>query len=497
MKTLTIFLCLLCHSYSFGKELPTILNDFDAYAEKSFKEWNVVGMSIAIVKDGKTVYSKGFGKRKLNDDALVTPETLFQIGSISKSFTTALTAIAADKKLLKWDDTVINHLPNFLVFDPWVTRNFEIQDLYSQRSGLPGYTGDVQTMLKMSIDEVIHNLQFFPPSTSFRSEFAYQNVFFSIGAQVLEAKTGEKWDDLVKEELFKALGMTNSSSSLEDYLKEPNRAGWHLRHPDGSVTLIAEDFDMANWVYVYKASGGINSSAKEMANWITLQADQGVFQGKELISKENLTHTHRPYIYVADLYDAASFYCLGWLSHAYSPYPIIWHNGGTSGAKNNLGFIPEERLGIVILTNTVETQLPEALTLQFFDLYYDKADQDWSAKLLATQKKMEKAILAKNAPIKNPLPSLPLENYTGEYSNKIYGKIQISVEGNDLKVAIGPTPTIWTLKHYNKDTFSLWWPPSEGDWKVYFSFKDSEKPSEVTFEIIPEQGTFNLVESQH
>lgn len=490
MRILTILCCLVCHSFSFGKELPEILNEFDAYAEKSFKEWNIVGMSIAIVKDGKTVYSKGFGKRKLGDDAPVTPDTLFQIGSISKSFTTALTAIAIDRKLLNWEDPVINHLPGFLVFDPWATRNFEVQDLYSQRSGLPGYTGDLQAMLRMPIEDLIHNLQFFPPSTSFRSEFAYQNVFFSIGAKALEAKTGKNWDDLVKNELFKPLDMTNSSSSLEDYLKEPNRAGWHLRHPDGSTILIDEDFDMANWAYVYKASGGINSSAKEMASWITLQADQGTFQGKELISKENLNRTHRPYIFALDQYNGANFYCLGWLSLTYSPYPIIWHNGGTSGAKNNLAFIPEERLGIVILTNTTDSQLPEALTMQFFDLYYGKANLDWSATLHTQQKELEKTLLAKNAPIKDPLPPLPLENYTGEYSNKVYGKIQISVDGNDLKVAIGPTPTIWTLKHYNRDTFSLFWYPFQGDTKVYFSFKEANKPSEVTFEIIPELGTF-------
>lgn len=490
MKKLTILLCLFCHSFSFGKELPSVLKDFDVYAEKAYKEWNVVGMSIAIVKDGKTVYSKGFGKRKLSDDAPVTPDTLFQIGSISKSFTTALTALAVDRKLLTWEDPVIQHLPNFLVYDPWVTRNFEIQDLYSQRSGLPGYTGDLQAMIRMPIEDLIHNLQFFPPATSFRSQFAYQNVFFSIGAKALEAKTSMKWDDLVKNELFKPLNMTNSSSSLKDYLKEPNRAGWHLRHPDGKVTLIAENFDMADWVYVYKASGGINSSAKEMANWITLQADEGIFQGKELISKENLNRTHRPYIFAGDIYGGANFYCLGWLSHAYSPHPIIWHNGGTSGAKNNLGFIPEERLGIVILTNTIDTQLPEALTMQFFDIYYGKADHDWSAQLLAKQQELEKTALAKMAPVKDPLPSLPLENYTGEYTNKIYGKIRISVDGKNLKVAIGPTPTIWTLKHYNRDTFSLWWYPSEGETQAHFSFNGSDKPSEVNFDIIQEQGTF-------
>lgn len=489
-KQLAIFFCLLCHGISFGKELPTILNEFDAYAEKAFKEWNIVGMSVAIVKDGKTIYAKGFGKRKLNEDGEVTPETLFQIGSISKSFTTALTAIAVDKKLLKWEDPVIDHLPDFLVFDPWVTRNFEIQDLYSQRSGLPGYSGDLQPMLGMPIDTVIHNVRFFPPLTSFRSQFAYQNVFFSIGAKVLEAKTGEKWEVLLKNELLTPLGMVNSSSSLSDYLKVPNRAGWHLRQPDGSALQVDEDFDAANWVYVYGASGGINSSAKDMANWITLQADQGVFEGKELITKENLARTTRPYIYATELYNASNFYCLGWLSLDHSPYPIIWHNGGTSGAKNNLAFIPQERIGIVVLTNTIEMQLPEALTMQFFDIYFGKADQDWSAQFLAKQKEMEHLLLSKNTPLKNPLPSLPLENYTGEYHNKIYGKIQISVDGKDLKVAIGPKPTIWTLKHYNEDAFSLWWYPSQGETKAYFSFKETDKPSEVTFEVMQDQGTF-------
>lgn len=487
-----VMIILSVNSLCFGKELDVILKDFESYAEKAFKEWQAVGMSIAIVKDGKIVFTKGFGQRSLKDSEPVTADTIFQIGSISKSFTTTLSAIAVDKGLFKWEDAVLDHLSDFFLYDPWVTRQFQIEDLFAQRSGLPPYSGDVQAMLGTPIEKMIDNIRFFKPISSFRSKFAYLNIFFSIGAKLLEKKTGKCWGSLLQKELFDPLDMHDSSYTLEAYMSKRNRAGLHLRKPGGKIIQIPDDFDAADWIYIYSASGGINSSAKEMANWVILQSDHGVFKGKKIISKENLARTTRPQIYAGERYGGDNFYCLGWISLDYSPYPIIWHNGGTSGVNNNLAFISEERLGIVILCNTRETLLAEALTMQFFDLFFEKKDRDWSKKLLEEQNEKDKLILAKKTSVKNPLPALPLQNYAGIYSNEVYGDAHVIVDGDNLKIKIGPKSTIWTLKHYNRDSFTLWWAPEEGETKVFFYFDADSKPSKMIIEMLQGdgQGTF-------
>ena len=480
---------LTCH----GQDWKALLNEFEQYAEESRKASHAVGMAVAIVKDGKIVYAKGFGERGVHDKQPVSPETLFQVGSLSKSFTTALTSIAIDRKLFQWEDPVIRFMPSFLMHDPWVTRAFQIEDLFAQRSGLVPYAGDTQGVLGFPIDRILANLRYFEPVTSFRSTFGYQNVFFSVGAQVLANTTGKNWHTLLQEEIFQQLGMTASSSTLSSYLKTRNRVSWHQLMPDGTVELLPDTIEPAETPYIYAASGGVNSTVLDLSKWLILQADQGMYQGKQIISKENVSRMHRPHIYGYSQNDRDFYYCLGWAFEMYSPYPIIWHNGGTFGVSNNMALIPQERLGIVILCNTKETVVSEALTMKFFDLYFGKPKTDWTKKMLDAQKEARKKELAKRSSTANPLPPLPLNAYTGTYSNPVYGDLVITIKGNDLIGEIGPRKTQWVFKHYNRDTFSIWWSPIEdGSNKALFYMNAENKPNQVFIESLAaeNQGLF-------
>ena len=473
-------------------EWESLLPEFEAYAEKSRQECQAVGMAIAIVKDAKVIYAKGFGNRSLQDSRPVTVDTLFQIGSMSKSFTTALTALTVDRKQLQWEDAVIDHVPSFVMHDPWVTRAFEIEDLYAQRSGLVSYEGDTQALLGVAADKMIYNLRFFPPISSFRSQFAYQNIFFSVGANVLEQVAKQSWHALVKKEFFDPLNMKSASSDLASYLKTDNRVGWHIRKPDGKVELIPDTVETANWVYLFAPAGGINATILDMAKWLILQTDLGVYQGKQIISKENLARTHRPHIFAKTIYNLDTFYCLGWLQTEYSPYPIIWHNGATSGVSNNMAIIPQDRLGLVILCNCRDTVVAEALTLKFFDLYYKKPKVDWTQVCLEQQKQEQKSKRS-YPPLSNPLPSLPLEEYAGTYTNPVYGDLIITISGKDLQGVLGPKKTRWLLKHYNRDTFSLFWSSVEnGENKATFYLTPQNKPEKLIIEILENEnmGTF-------
>ena len=185
-------------------------------------------MAIAIVQDDKTVYAKGFGIKELGNKDKVDTQTIFQIGSITKSFTTALLAILADEHKLNWDDRVINYLPDFVMYDPWVTREFRIKDLVAQYSGLPFDAGFPQVYLGFNRNQMIHNLRYIKPISSFRSKFAYQNILFLVAAKVIEKASGKPWKDMIKKRLFQPLDMKESSLTLNDYLSSKNHAWPHV-----------------------------------------------------------------------------------------------------------------------------------------------------------------------------------------------------------------------------------------------------------------------------
>lgn len=434
-------------------EISSILSKFEEYTEQTRKDWQIVGMAVAIVKDGKVVYAKGFGQKSLDDTAPVNTETIFQVGSLTKAFTSCLTAIAVDKQKLKWDQSVSEIFPEFMLNDPWVTRAFQIQDLYAQRSGLPGYSGDMQAELGFSIQEMIANIRHFEPVSSFRSKFAYQNIFFSVGAEILSQVTGKNYASLLAEEIFKPLSMNNTTASLEEYKKSSNKAGWHIRKAAGNVVKLSMDIPNANSPYVYEASGGINSNVTDFANWLMLQAGSGKFGDVQIVSAENLKCTHRPYVFAGESNNADAFYCLGWLHKEYSPYPIIWHNGATAGVHTCAAIIPEEKLGIVVFCNTRDGVGTEAIVWQFFDLYYGKPDSGWNQKFLALVEAQDKETLEKIKPPANPASALPLDRYEGVYTNPIYGELLVSASERALMITVGPRKMRWRLQHFNRDTF--------------------------------------------
>lgn len=456
-------------------KLGSIIPEFERYADEARQKWEIPGMAIGIVKGDQVIYTKGFGQRGMHDKRPVDEGTIFQIGSLSKAFTSALAAIAVDRKWLEWNDKVIAHLPDFRVSDPWVTQAFEIADLMCQRSGLPTGAGDSQSLLGYSDTEILEHLRFLQPASSFRSQFAYQNVFFLAMAEIMKRKTGMTYPEQLKKELFDPLGMNDTTATLEDYLKETNSAEWLMRMPNGRMEILQRDFPGREWTYVLAPAGGINSNVRDMVKWLILQASEGTFSGKKLISKDSLKKTHQPHTFMDFALPFPTAYALGWMHSEYDPYAIIWHNGATFGVYNVAAFIPQERVGIIVLSNVRNTQLSLALALQFFDLYFDKKGTDWSGRLLKELLDKEKQF-KEMPPAAAFLPAQPLENYAGTYHNAVFGDVRVEEDGKGLKLVIGKNKTTMRLKHWSRDTFSLEWPPfQEEPSKVYF-YSDSDKP---------------------
>ena len=203
---------------------------------------NDKGIAIGIIKDNKVILSKGYGQRGPRDNRPVDENTVFQIGSLSKAFTATLVALDEQKGQLKWEDKVIDHLPWFLLYDPWVTRNFEIIALLCHRSGLPPKSGMSQCLLGYSQSDMFQTLPYFTPVSSFRSEFAYQNIFFLVAASIIEKNNKMNYSDLLKKEILDPLGMKSTTSSVEDYLKTSNRAEWVKRLKNGTNFVVPEDY---------------------------------------------------------------------------------------------------------------------------------------------------------------------------------------------------------------------------------------------------------------
>lgn len=466
---LFILSCLFCED--------PFLQEFETFLTEKFKSSGIPGMAVCIVQDGKIASIKTYGKRGVHDDRPVDENTLFQIGSLSKAFTTTLAAMAVDNHLINWNDSIQSHAPSFMMFDPWVTRAFLIEDLFAQHSGLAHYAGDLQAFLGYNQETMFGNLKYFEPKTSFRSTYSYQNLFFNLGAAILKSKTGKGYSELLAEKLFRPLNMKNSTNSLEDYLKADNRMEWTYKNNKGSFMQIPFQSDLNNWNYVLNAAGGINSTVKDMSNWLLFQVNLGEYEGRQLVSKENLSKTHLPITYITSDLGAPLYYCLGWVTSLESPHRIILHDGSTLGTYNAIGFSPDEKLGILILSNGRGTNLSLELLFNFFDLYYGR----------------EPRTLPKKEPLQGINPpkfKANLAEYVGEYQHPVYGTAKVSDAQDKLILTLGEKPIRFEFIPISQDYFSFTWEPiEEKPYKVIFNRGLQGTIERITIENITDDGS--------
>lgn len=434
-----------------AEKMAEILFSFEKYAEKSMQQWEIPGMAIAIVQDDKIIYKKGFGVKKAGGGDPVTENTVFQIGSTSKAFTGALTAILVDEKKAGWSDRVIDHLPWFRLYDPWVTREFTITDLLAHRSGLPGYGGDAQAALGFTRDQILRSIQFIKPVSSFRSEYAYQNSLYLVAAEIPAKHWGMGFEDAVREKIFKPLGMSASSATAKDFSEAPDVTAIHNRVRD-KVTPCPLDKIGFN-CYTMGPAGGINSNVLDMSKWLMLHLNMGTVGGKQVISKEAMSHLLTPKTFMGgDLEGGYMFYCQGWIFRNTSPYPLYWHNGDTTYCHTMAAFVPGANLGIVILSNLGGmNQLPEILAGTFYDMYFGKPFRDLST--LAKEAGDKARPQPPKAP-ENPGPPLALNRYAGNYHNDIYGVLSIEEKEGKLFSFLAQKPDErFELAHWDHDTF--------------------------------------------
>ena len=467
LLTLKLLLTLFAFSvFASAQTLDEKLKEIDAYAEKTRADWNVPGIAVAIVKDDKVVFAKGYGVRELRRTEPVDENTLFAIASNSKAFTTAALAILIDEKKLNWDDKVVKHLPEFQLYNPYVTQELTIRDLVSHRSGLDTFSGDLLWYeTTYDADEILRRVRFLPAKSSFRSQFGYQNLMFVAAGRIVEKASGATWSQFVTERILTPLGMTRTTTSVkslkDNFSKPHNESGGALRvlH-SGNVNGAA-------------AAAGLNSSVADVAKWLRLQLGRGKFDGRQIFSQAQsgemwAAHTilgTNPFPAKDAPTKLFSAVGLGWFLNDYRGRKVVSHGGGLDGMISQTAMMPEENLGLVVLTNS-ETGVNTILQNKIFDVFLDAPKRDWSAERLdrAKQTKAKAAeddgkIVAARAA--NTKPSLVLKNYAGSYADQLYGDATVAEENGKLVLRFVQSPNfVADLEHWHYDTFQIKWRPT-------------------------------------
>ena len=434
------------------------LNGFDDYVQKAMKEWEVPGVAIAIVKGDQIVLAKGYGVRKIGEPAVVDERTLFAIGSSSKAFTAAALAILVDQGKVKWDDPVTKYLPGFEMYDPYVTRELTVRDLLTHRSGLQ--RGDFLWYgSEIDRDEILRRTRFLKPSWSLRSTFGYQNLMYLAAGQLVAKVSGKTWDEFIQQRIFAPLAMNSSSTSINAFKTADNVASPHAKVEDKLQAIPWRNIDNI------APAGSINSNVLDMAQWVRLQLSNGTIKNdrvftaaaaKEMHASQTVIRFEPPF---SMYYPEAHFlnYGLGWFLHDYRGRKVVEHGGAIDGMRAQVALIPEEKLGLVVLSNLNGSALPVALMYRIFDSFLAASPRDWSAELLKTTKTLEEQAKAaekkqESERTTGTKPSVSLDKYAGTYRNELYGDVKISNHDAKLNFRFGPAFTS-DLEHWHYDTF--------------------------------------------
>jgi len=439
------------------------LADLDAYVTQTMHDWQVPGVAVGAVKDDALVLARGYGVRQLGRPGKVDEHTRFAIASNTKAFTVALLGMLVHEGKLRWDDRVIDHLRDFRLHDPYVTREIRVRDLLTHRSGLPTFGGDhLWIGNTLSRTEILRRVRHLKPNAPFRAKYQYQNLMYLAAGQIVPAITGESWDDAVKRRIFAPLGMAESNTSIRELEGLENVAAPHEVVGGKRVPV---DYDLMD---SSAPAGAINSTVVDMARWMRLNLHRGVFEGKAILAPaivREMQSIQMPIPISPDreklLGTRFAGYGLGWGLSDYRGLKLVTHGGGLTGMISYQILAPEKKLGVIVLTNFAPGSLAHALAYRILDALLGAPPTDWSARYLERKRerderkrKAEEKLRERRVP--NTQPSLDLEAYTGRYAEALSGEARVVLENGRLVFRYNPR-YIGDLTHWHHDTFRLTW----------------------------------------
>ena len=486
MRILSCILVLLSVTIA-AQAQPMNATAIDSLVTRTLRTFEVPGIAVCIIKDGKVIHSKGYGVRSLDTRQPMDENTLFGIASNSKAFTTAALGMLVDEGKLNWDDKVRKYIPEFKLFDPYVTEEFTIRDLLCHRSGLGLGAGDLMFFPDSSdftIPDILHNLQFLKPVTSFRSQFAYDNNLYIVAGEVVARASGMSWEDFIENRILRPLGMTHSAASYDRLRDSSNVIDGHAR-VEGKVRVIARSRSKVD-----HAAGGIYSSIADLSKWVLLHLAGGKYgDNRQLFSPSVLrerwaAQTILPIGGPGPYNTHFAAYALGFGVSDVKGYKQVSHTGGLEGMVTQITMIPELQLGIIVLTNQEEGAAFTAITNQIKDSYLGITGTDRVTEYatrrkaqLNDEKKLTDSIWKEVALFQSrQTGSVDLSKYTGTYRDSWLGDIVISVKNGKPWFDSKRSPKLTgELLPYKGNSFIVKWRDRSMNADAYVLFSLDER----------------------
>lgn len=483
-------ICIIAFSFFSGRSLAQGLSSYqlDSLVEKTLRTFNVPGIALAIIKDGQVIHSKGYGVRSIVSQKPVDENTLFAIASNSKAFTSAALGMLVDEGKIKWDTKVRDVIPEFKLYSPYVTEEFTVRDLLTHRSGLGLGAGDLMIWpdsTKVTKEELIHNLRYLKPVSSFRTKYDYDNLLYIVAGEVVDRVSGITWEEFIERRIMEPLGMNQSSASLKRIKNKENVIDAHAP-VNGKLEVVSSYFaDMGN------AAGGIYSNIADLSKWVLLQLNDGKY-GPQLANTLFSTAVHAemwtPQTIIrgrATVPYKSNFtsYGLGWNLTDINGYFQAMHTGGLGGVVTQTTILPELNLGILVLTNQQSGAAFTAISNQIKDAYfgikgtdrineYATAVQKREANAVAITDQIWKDIDAQQKQVKQP----DLTAYTGNYQDPWFGTISLTIKNNKLYFQSEKSPKLRGEAFYYKgNTFVVKWEDRSMDADAFLIFSLSKE----------------------
>jgi CubicO group peptidase (beta-lactamase class C family) len=471
LKRITVVFALLLAQAAVAADLDT--RAVDRMVEDTLRAWKVPGAAVAIVKGDRVVYLRAFGVREIGKPDPVTPDTLFGIASTSKAFTTATMAILVDEKKMNWDDPVRKYLPYFHLDDACADSLVTLRDIASHRTGVSRHD-ELWDNTPLSREEVIRRVGSFKLSKPFRSAYQYNNIMFMTAGDAVASAAKMPWSDFVRSRIFEPLGMKHTRIAMSDFFAADHATGHRYdRKKDAVIVQPFVDDDNVG------PAGAIKSSARDLAEWVRLQLNDGTIDGKRIISAEALGETKRPQMIIRIDEDTKASnpetniltYGLGWNVQDYRGELLVAHGGALNGYRTQVALLPNQRAGLVVLINSGRGYAGIAIHRAIADLLLGKPSRDWSSYYLALDKKLddrdEQKKKNREAKIRHDTkPSRELAAYAGTYENPGFGPITITLENGAL--VLRWNRLVVPLKHEQFDSFGAVSEPDDVDERVQF-----------------------------
>lgn len=451
---LSLLLLPLCAHAQTNPELDSL----DAYYQRTFEAFNLPGMSVAIVKDGKIIFSKGYGYRDVANQQPVTGNTLFNIASCTKAFGAASIGLLAQEGKLSWDDKIIDHIPEFRLEDPWITANLTLRDMLSHRTSLGTFYGDLLWYgTERTEDDIVARMRELPITREFRSQFGYQNNMYMLAGMVTERTSGMPWSDFVQQRFLKPLQMNETRTGTAGVAANQELALPYIHGEAYPGTFMKPN-----------PAASFFSSTNDLAHWMIALMDSGRYEGNTILQQPSIDnvwaqHTVLPVSpFAKQLGIHFKGYGLGWFLWDYHGRKVVDHGGGMPGYISKVAMVPEEDLGVVILTNDMSS-VPTCLMYYTLDMFlagkpqinWQEQFHTWKVQGEMAEKKAESDHA--EARVAKTKPSVKLDAFTGTYRDQMYGDASIALEGKSLVLKLLPAEAKFTaeMEHWHYDTFRI------------------------------------------